>query len=196
VLLNRRLCLLSLLLASCTAFAQTTYRCQQDGRTVLSDRPCNSSTSIGAYGPAPAPTAWAPQRWGTPAPAPKAAEHLGYLGGACASLSEAIRTAPSRGVRGSPLSDLQRDYRRQCLDEDRAAREQHHKTEQAQRERYREAREDAQRERAVQAQASAQCGELKRILRNRSERWATLSEGERGDLERSKAAYHERCGAM
>jgi hypothetical protein len=58
------------------------------------------------------------------------------------------------------------------------------------------AREASARDDAARQQASAQCGELKRILRNKQERAASLSEGERGDLERSKAIYHERCGPL
>jgi hypothetical protein len=107
----------TLLLACAAAQAQPTYRCQQEGRTVVSDRPCS--------------------------------------GGAAA--------APAKG-------------------DERAAREA-------------APRRNEQAEREQQGRVSAQCSELKRILANRAERWAALSEGERRDFERGKAIYHERCSA-
>lgn len=114
------LCALFLSTASVAAMAQS-YRCSSDGRTYYSDRPCNNgSTRLQVYGsPSPAPQYNSGQSLRDP---PRAQDHIKYLSSACASISEAIRTGPSRGVRGDVIQGLHEEYRQKCAMEDQEAR--------------------------------------------------------------------------
>jgi len=51
----------------------------------------------------------------------EASEILPYLSPGCAELNDAMRTGPSRGVHGDVLSQLQREYRTKCGDEESLA---------------------------------------------------------------------------
>jgi hypothetical protein len=99
------------------------YRCTEGGRLVVSDRPClpGASTRLGAIGPiAEQPRSTAYKRDYSP-PMQRAAEHVGLLSPRCATISEAIRTGPARGVRGEVISDLRTEYRNLCADEEQLA---------------------------------------------------------------------------
>ena len=111
----------ALVLAGPSAEAQS-YRCSSGANAYLSDRPCGTGTTgkLGSYGPSRA-TAGAPNTSQFPG-APKVQEHVKYLGSGCASISEAIRTGPARGVRSDVISALHEEYNQKCSIEDQAAR--------------------------------------------------------------------------
>jgi hypothetical protein len=87
-----------------------------------SDRPCSTATDakLGGYGPLGA-TPTSPYAIRV-APVAKAEDHVKYLGSGCASISEAIRTGPNRGVRMDVIQGLREEYRQKCAIEDQDAR--------------------------------------------------------------------------
>lgn len=92
--------LLTLVLLPTLAHAQA-YRCSSNGTTYYSDRPCageSHRTNIGSLGPLQNPTASNyPSSYSRPLPsAPRPPDHTKYLNSECASIAEAIRTAPHR----------------------------------------------------------------------------------------------------
>lgn len=177
------------------ASAQSVYRCRSGSSTYVSDRPCTTgaASTLGTLAPAPSySNNQQPSTLYLPRPE-KAAEHTAYLSPACADIAEAIRTGPTRGVRGEVLSGLHTEYRQKCADEDAAARQRV----QEDRRRDRDARQSAQlasqQQQQLSRQAVEQCNELLRILAGKRQRVATMSEGERADLQRSEENYAQRC---
>lgn len=124
----------------------------------------------------------------------RASELLPYLSPRCAELNDAIRTAPARGVHGDLLYQLQNEYRDRCSDEDAMARSRLYEQRSADRQAQSEAREVGLAQRQLSEREQAQCAELLRILAGRRKRLAELTPGEQGDLQRSEAAYNQRCG--
>ena len=177
------------------ASAQTTYRCASGSSTILSDRPCTAGagSKFGAIGPQT-------QAYATPG-SPylpsigKAPDHIAYLSPLCASLNDAIRTGPARGLKSNTLADLNSEYRAKCSEDESEAHQQLacDRTEQ------RNARLSERTARQVeQAQAKRerdQCQELLGILHGKRQRLAQMSAGEMADFERSNANYHARCSA-
>ncbi|KQU80797.1 hypothetical protein ASE08_08760 [Rhizobacter sp. Root16D2] len=182
------------LVAAPAASAQSMYRCKSGNSTYLSDRPCTSGagSTLGTIGTAPSPTY--PQPSGTYVQrAPKAAEHVGYLSSACADIAEAIRTGPSRGVRGDVIGGLHEEYRQKCSEDDAAARQRVAEDRRNERDTKRAAQSASQQQQQQARIASDQCNELLRILAAKRRQTATMSDGERADLQRSEASYAERC---
>ena len=123
----------------------------------------------------------------------KAGEHLQYMSVECANLAEGLRTGPARGVRGAALSELSENYRRQCGEDEQQARQrlsQDQSDERTQRKRQDQARSD-DRKRAVIA--SEQCNEMLGALHARRQRSATMTPGEKADLDLFEANYKARC---
>lgn len=186
--------LLMLLAAGFEAGAQTqTYRCRSGNSSYLSSVPCTTGAGqkIGVIGPLDAPQAL--QRQTYIAPVGKAPEHLAYLGAECATLNDAVRTAPARGVSHQVISELHAEYRTKCAEEDADARRRvsQERGDQAQARRAELAARQGDRERAQRERD--QCHELLRILHGKRQRRADMSPGEQGDLDRSEANYRERC---
>lgn len=125
--------------------------------------------------------------------ASKAADILPYLSPRCAELNEAIRTAPARGVRHDGQNQLRDEYRQKCSDEDEEARRRVSAARSASREAMAQARQSEQVQKQLSEQEQARCTELLRILNNKRQRVQEMSEGEKGDLQRSEAAFKERC---
>lgn len=187
-------CGLACLLGSTSsAFAQSTYRCQVNGRTYLSDRPCTqgAASHLGTIGPL--------QREGTSntpmrmAPLGRAPDHLGRLSPACAQLNDAIRTAPARGVGTGVQRDLQAEYQKKCGEEDRQARKEVADAQAAESQARRANRDARDAARSESQRQHDQCQEMLRILHGKRQRMAAMTPGERADFERFESNYATRC---
>jgi hypothetical protein len=180
--------------AAPAASAQAMYRCKSGNSTYLSDRPCTTGagSTLGTIGGAPANTYQQPSATYVQRP-PKTAEHVGYLSSACADIAEAIRTGPSRGVRGDVISGLYEEYRQKCSEDDAAARQRLSEDRRNERDAKRSVQTAAQQQQQQTRIASDQCNELLRILATKRRQTATMSDGERADLQRSETNYTERC---
>ncbi|MES1162561.1 MAG: hypothetical protein ABUL50_05825, partial [Rhizobacter sp.] len=125
--LLRSLPLAALLLAGAavsTAAHGAEYHCNGDGYSWTSSRPCPGTqrSEIRSYGGgSTAATGSTPSYTPT---LPKAPDYLPYMSVECAQLNDAIRTGPSRGLQAGPMADLQADYRKRCMDNESAARQQ------------------------------------------------------------------------
>lgn len=144
-------------------------------------------------------TVYGPGVYGQPGYSPpipstgEAPANLKYLSPRCASLNDAIRTAPARGLKWDTIADMRREYSRECADSESESRAKLNEDRSAQQKEKLEARnaEKAERDRAsIQAQ---QCGESKRILLAKRAR-TDLTEGEKADLRRFEDNYRTRCG--
>lgn len=179
------LILCTLACATSAAIAQARYSCTaRNGVTYMSERAC---PSISVYGPAPErqTNTYIPKMG-------EAQEHLPYLSSRCSSLSEGIRTGPARGVKHDVTAELQRNYQRECAEEEREARTKLN----AQRNDAANAKKSNQQVAALgqqQMQAKQQqCDESKRIIFNKKKR-TDLSEGEQQELQRFMQNFKERC---
>jgi hypothetical protein len=175
--------------ASPMGIAQVRYNCTaKNGVSYASEKPCAPpSSAIVYYGPVAErqPTTYIPKMGEAP-------EHLPYLSPRCSSLSEGIRTGPARGVKYEVTASLQRDYQRECSEEDHDAR----------------ARVNTEHTDAANAKKSSQhfaaltkeqalikeqqCGESKRIIFSKKKR-TDLTAGEQQELQRFIQNYKERC---
>jgi hypothetical protein len=183
---------LMLLAAALPAAAQGVYRCVTAGGTYLSDRPCTAGAPapLRAIGPPP-------QRPVAPSyipPVGKAPEHLTYLSPACASLNDAIRTAPARGLKGQAINDLRAEYGRKCSEDESEAMQRLSRERNDERVARRNERAEQQAQQAQSAREREQCQELLRILHAKRQRFAAMTSGEQADFSRSEANYHARCG--
>ena len=180
--------------AAPAASAQSMYRCKSGNSTYLSDRPCTTGagSTLGTIGGAAGNTYQQPSATYVQRP-PKTAEHVGYLSSACADIAEAIRTGPSRGVRGDVISGLHEEYRQKCSEDDAAARQRLSEDRRNERDAKRSVQTAAQQQQQQTRIASDQCNELLRILAAKRRQTATMSDGERADLQRSETSYVERC---
>jgi len=179
-----------------TAFAQALYRCNGSTATYVSDRPCTGAndpnrTQLRAMG-----AVQQPSRYASPGYSPsmaKAGEHPQYMSAECANLAEGLRTGPARGLRGTALSELSENYRKQCGEDEQQARQrmgQQQADERMQRKQQDQARND-DRKRAVIA--NEQCNEMLGALHARRQRAATMTAGEKADLDLFEANYKARC---
>lgn len=176
--------------ACAPAQAQARYTCRwPNGTVTISDRPCTgTSPGMVYYGPV--------EQRSAPSYVPKsgeAPEHLRYMSARCASMSDALRTASVRGLKSEAIAELQRNYQKECSDNEREAMVQYNAERAGQ---YR-AKQDEKQASAVRAQLSQQqqqqCDESKRILYTKRKR-TDLTEGEKAELQRFEDNYHARCG--
>lgn len=184
------LCILLLLgiQASSPAFGQSRYVCRQsNGSTTISDRPCSDTAPFVAYGPT--------QQNPTFSHVPKsgdAPEHLKYLSPRCSGMNDAIRTGYSRGLTGQTISELQKNYQKECGEDERQAYRQMGED----RRDSQSAKDENQRQAKAEKQQSAlkqqQCDESKRIIHTKSAR-TDLNAGEQAELARFKENYRARC---
>lgn len=188
---------LTLLLAllAADASAQTLYRCRSGGSTVVSQQPCTTGAAshIGVIGAEVTRYAAPSSSYSSTPGVGKAPDHLAYLGSECATLNDAIRTAPARGLRGTPLSDLHADYRTRCADEESEARQRlsRERSDQRSARKSEQALQKYQRELSVVERD--QCHELLRILHAKRQRKPTMSEGEKADLDNLEVNFRARC---
>ena len=182
---------LALLLGTTAAHGQT-YRCSSGSGTYFSDRPCaaGAPAKLGAIGPvrAPAP-AYSPPLPG----APRAQEHVRYLGAECASINEAIRTGPSRGVRYDVVYALQDEYRQKCGLEDQDARRQARDDEVKQLQTQVAQRDSAKAQRRQTEAQSAQCLGMRDVISLKRRRESQLNAKEVEALRDLERSYNERC---
>jgi len=182
--------------AAMPAFAQALYRCSSGSATYVSDRPCTGAGNPGRAQLRAMGAVQQPNQYASPSYSPqmaKAGEHLQYMSVECANLAEGVRTGPARGLRGAALSELSENYRKQCAEDEQQARQrmwQQQTDERTQRKQQDQARSD-DRKRAVIA--SEQCNEMLGALHARRKRAATMTAGERADLDLFEANYKARC---
>lgn len=172
------------------ASAQSRYACRQpNGSVVISDRPCTATTpGMVYYGSV--------EQRSAPSYIPKAAEapeHLKYMSARCASMSDAVRTASVRGLKHEAAAELQKNYHKECGENERDAMAQAH-TERVGQYRAKQDEKQAGAARAQQTQMQQQqCDESKRILITKRRR-IDLTDGEKADLQRFEDNYRARCG--
>ncbi|MBP6405340.1 MAG: DUF4124 domain-containing protein [Ramlibacter sp.] len=174
-------------MAPADAQAQTYQWRDNTGRAYISSQPCKPGMVY--YAPLP-------ERPVAPIYIPSvgdAPEHLKYMDPRCASLNDAIRTAPARGLKGDVVSDMRKEYNRECRESEmeasrRLSQEKGDKRKAADTE-----KKVAEREASWTKAQQEMCGELKRVLRIKQAR-TDLNEGEQRDLQRSQEAYQRRCG--
>lgn len=189
------------LVAAASLAQAETYRCTSVTGTYTSSRPCpiQGGTKLGVIGPAPEtpPRHTASRHPSLPRPVGRAPEHLTYMSAECASLSDGVRTAPTRGLHPSTIAELRDDYQRRCSSDESQARRRWAQDQQRERsgreQKQAQLQADTQREAAQQQRTFAQCGEMRRIILNKNERLATMTPGEVADLRRFEANFAERC---
>jgi hypothetical protein len=186
------------LLSVCAASQAVTYRCTNGTTRYYSDKPCPSG-DLRLIGPSsdPSPTASSRSSWRSyqnhDVTVARAPEHMKYLNGACAQLNDAIRTAPSRGVGRSVISDLRNEYERKCSEEDRDARVQlWQDADQARSQR--RAEQAMRRGQVAEAQAKAQnCDAMRDVIQSRRRRLDTMTSKEVAAFHDTEAAFNDRC---
>ncbi len=176
-------------MAAGAAHAQS-YRCSSGGQVHFSDRPCNNA-SLRMYGEArPAP---APRYPSAPSGIPKAQEHVKYLSSACASISEAIRTGPARGVRHDVIRGLHEEYREKCALEDQEARARVQQDQQNQRQTQVAERETALVDRQQARERADRCNAMRDVVALKRKREPELNAKEVEALRSLEKTYNEVC---
>jgi hypothetical protein len=125
----------------------------------------------------------------------KVEDHVKYLGSGCASISEAIRTGPNRGVRMDVIQGLRDEYRQKCSIEDQEARSrasQDSTAEQASKLAQRDAARSQQQQARVQAD---QCAGMRDVISTKRQRERELNPTEVAALRSLESSYNERCVA-
>lgn len=176
--------------ASAAVLAQARYTCRTaSGGYIVSDRPCGNAPSGIYYVPPlaqPAAQTYVPKIGEAP-------EHQKYLSPQCSAMSDAIRTGPARGVRYETTAELQRNYQRQCGEEEYEARNKMAAERREAKNQQKEAQQAVQASQQRSQMAQQQCDESKRILYVKKRR-TDLTEGEKADLQRFEENYKSRCG--
>lgn len=171
------------------AMAQSRYTCRSDsGGYYQSGQPCSgTSRGIGYSGP----TVQAAQSTYMPRMA-EAPDHLKYLGPQCSAMNDAIRTGPARGVRSETTAELQRNYYRQCAEDESEARRKMDEDRRFTNNQRKDAQQAVQANQQRSQLLQQQCEESKRILYMKKRR-TDLNAGEQADLQRFEENYKSRC---
>ncbi len=140
---------------------------------------------MGSIGPARTNTAYQPR---TPA-MEQAPEHHRFLSQRCAEISDAIRTAPARGVGYATVNDLRREYEQKCSEDDRYARRLASEARNKEREGQLAERRDTERARQDADRMREKCLALRDSLRNRR----VENETERLNKKAAEEAYNSNC---
>jgi hypothetical protein len=169
------------------ALAQSRYSCTVSGRTYQSTQPCPNN--FGNY----SPTSTQPRSERQMPEIGHAPAHLTFLSPRCASLNDAIRTAPARGLKYDAIGQMQREYREQCAENESEAKVLMQQDIKFKKEKLVEAKkaESMNKERSLIQQQ--ECGESKRFLYGKRSR-TDLTDGEKADLRRFEENYLSRCG--
>jgi hypothetical protein len=177
---------LALTCLSPAAFAAT-YRCDVGGTVQLTDKPCvgASPPPMGSIGPARTQTSYQPRLPSME----QAPEYHRFLSQRCAEISDAIRTAPSRGVNYSIVNDLRREYEQKCSEDDQYARRQASDARRKERESQLVVRNEAERSRQDAERLREKCVALRDSLRNRR----VENETERLNKKAAEEAYNASC---
>ena len=173
------------------AFAQA-YRCGGSGGSpYYSDRPCSGApTQIRSYGPMPVGRY---VHGGSSSSLPKAPEHLQYLGSECASINDAIRTAPIRGIGHGVISELHDEYNRKCAEDDQRARSLLAQEQSRQSQARTQVQDQATRQLAQARAQSQQCESMRDVITLKRRREAALNPTEVAALRSLEAAFNQRC---
>jgi hypothetical protein len=121
-----------------------------------------------------------------------APEWISQMSPRCAALNDALRTAPARGLASATVAEMSRNYQRECADNESEARNQWSRDRGEKRTLANNEAELQRRSMERGKLQQQQCDESKRILVTKKRR-TDLTEGERGDLQRFEANYHQRC---
>ena len=173
---------------ACAASWAQAYRCNVNGQTYYSDRPCNLETKLQMYGPLRSP----PETRSPPRP-PKADEHLLYLSSGCSAINEAIRTAPTRGVRPDGVQALREEYRQKCAMEDEDARRRVQQDKSAQRQTYIAQRDAAANEQRSSQDKQERCGAMRDVIALKRQRESQLNAKEVESLRALESTYDTTC---
>jgi hypothetical protein len=111
----------------------------------------------------------------------------------CAQLNDALRTGPTRGLKSGPMAELRADYLKRCSDNEASARDQLREAEKQQLDRRQDQQAATQAEKSCAAMSNEQCYEMLRILHGKRQRAASMSDGEKADLQRFEDNYKARC---
>lgn len=177
----------SLMLISAGAAAQSRYTCSSSGRSYQSTQPCPGGGLV-YYGPTANQQSYE-------APIPKVGQapaNLKYLSPRCASLNDAIRTAPARGLKYDTISQMNREYSQECSESESEASAQMSQERKDQKQQLKEAKATASQEKERASMREQQCGESKHILYTKRAR-TDLTEGEKSELRRFEENYRSRC---
>ncbi len=192
----RRLLLLGLLTALPAASWAQTYHCSApNGMRYQSSQPCRAGHQQGLtiYGPKVAPQS---NRKSTPVALPRAGDELTYMGSKCASMQEAIRTAPARSIDAVTVRELRRNFDIECREEHQQALQQLHADKREKRKQASELVNEDKRQKSNAQQAEKklmdQCAEMRRAIHLRKQR-PTSNEGEVRDLQLFEERYTLRC---
>jgi hypothetical protein len=193
------LALVMMAAAAAPAAAQARYVCRNGSTAYASNFPCPASTPEASGSRSPGIVYYGPDgssQQRAPAYIPRVGEapsHLTHMSPRCSSLNDALRTAHVRGLASDTIATMQRDYRRECGENEGEARTQFY---QESREKALEKRGQQEADRLARERASLhaqQCGESKRILFAKRAR-PDLNEGEKAELRRFEENYRSRCG--
>ena len=192
---RRWLLLAALMVVAPGAMAQAMYRCTNGTSTYISDRPCTGAQAgkLGALGPAPSRGNHVAPSYSPPLG--KAPDHLVYLSPACASINDAIRTGPARGLKSQAMADLHNEYRSKCEEDEQSARQKVHEDKRNQRDQARAVQRAEQLDRQRAVTSREQCHEMLRILHGKLKQLDSITPGEKADFQRFEASYQERCKA-
>jgi len=163
------------------------YTCTSNGRSYASSQPCPTSGMV-YYGPVTSSSHEAPMPKIDQAPAA-----LKYLSPRCASLNDAIRTAPARGLKHDVINQMRKEYNDECSESERQANAQVSLDRNDKSKQMNDARQAERLDKERSAIREQQCGESKRILFAKRAR-TDLTEGEKADLRRFEDNYRSRCG--
>lgn len=181
----------ALAVAANSAMAQT-YRCTKGSSTYYSDRPCKQE--FGAIGPQQGHREPAYQaNTGYIPPVGKAPDHQRYMSATCASLNDAIRTGPARGLTSSTMNDMRNEYSAKCGEEERAAMKRAWEDRRQKGEEQRSQQMAEQAEQRRETTSREQCAELLRILAGKRRQFDSMNAGEKADFQRFEANYNQRC---
>jgi Spy/CpxP family protein refolding chaperone len=186
-----RLALMLAIAASATAAHAEDYRCETNTSIYWSPRPCPTRGQLGGMGPEPTRREVVTTTY--IAPIGQAPDHQAYMSATCASMNDAIRTGPARGLQSAAMLELQRAYRKKCDEDEQQARQRFDQQKQAQRNERQSQQAAEQADQARVATSREQCDELLRILHGKRKQFDAMSAGQKADFQRFEGSYNERC---
>lgn len=123
-------------------------------------------------------------------------DYLQDMSGRCRTLRSSIHSASERRAYYDVISGMQREYRRDCSEEEAEASSRYYKEQrEGRRQRREEERQQAEAQKAAQeqdARRAQQCAESRRILAAKNAR-TDLTPGELNDLHRFEDNIIARC---
>jgi hypothetical protein len=173
------------------------YTCTRSNGTTFQSYQTCPPTGFVYYGAQPSsPSDSATSRsYDYPKARPAPAE-LKYMSPECSSLSEGIRTGPSRGIKYDVIAQLQRDFEEKCRDNHSEALKtlQTEKKEKKQEEvaSKQSAQKAVAQTKEEQDRRLVQCAEMRKALANRRAK-TDLTDGQKNDLIVFEERYQNRC---